>query len=248
MGEKTELADSKEIINFLGEKGFKGVKISIDAEDEYRSEEYEYLEPSAKIHKLFLKTGDKATFSYDFGDGWQINILYEGLSPCQAIHGSDLPKVFEGEGFGIVEDCGGTGALEDIAKALKKKNGKAYQEYCEWLGTTELDLFMFDIDEMNVRIKKIPRIFAEIYENRLAPTQQSINLLERKVKTKLSVKDKWEKLNPEFKELILNNAFCHRCSITTITDYILKNDKYGILIEGKCSKCGGVVVRLVEDV
>lgn len=247
MGEKAETEDNKTVINFMKEKSFKGIKISIDDDDEFKNSDYEYFKADTKINKFFSKKGDKATFAYDFGDGWRINILYEGLAACQAIHGSNLPKVFEGEGFGIVEDCGGTGGLEDITKAFKKKSGKAYQEYCDWLGTTELDLFMFDIDEMNVRIKKIPRIFADIYEKHLEPTKQSINLIERKTKTKLSAKDKWDKHTPEFKERIPNNAFCRNCGLTSIVNYTIKDDKHGIVLKGKCAKCGEDIARYVED-
>ena len=38
----------------------------------------------------------------------------------------------------------------------------------------------FDIDDMNFRLKKLPRIYKQIYEDRLEPTQRSIALIERK--------------------------------------------------------------------
>ena len=34
---------------------------------------------------------------------------------------------------------------------------------------------------------------------------------------------------------------------TTIIDYEISNDEFGILLKGKCKKCGNYVVRLVED-
>lgn len=37
------------------------------------------------------------------------------------------------------------------------------------------------------------------------------------------------------------------CEITSIIDYTLNYDKFGVLIEGKCKKCGNYVARLVED-
>lgn len=74
------------------------------------------------------------------------------------------------------------GGLEDIAKAFKKKKGSQYQQYCKWLGIEELDLSVFDIDDMNFRLKKIPRIYADAYEYGLEPTKQSIALLTRKYK------------------------------------------------------------------
>jgi hypothetical protein len=85
-------------------------------------------------------------------------------------------------GYGIIEDCRGVGGLEDIAKAFKKKKGQQYQEYSDWLGVTDLDLLSFDIGDMNFRLKKVPRIYADIYERELEPTKQSLDLLERKYK------------------------------------------------------------------
>jgi tetrahydromethanopterin S-methyltransferase subunit B len=45
-----------------------------------------------------------------------------------------------------------------------------------------LDLISFDIADMNFRLKKVPRIYADAYEHGLEPTKQSMNLLERKYK------------------------------------------------------------------
>ena len=94
--------------------------------------------------------------------------------------GEELPRVLDGAGFGIVEDVGGTGGLEALAKAFKKKKGTDYKQYSEWLGTHDLDMTAFDMDDMNFRLKKIPRIYKQCYEDRLTPTQRSIDLIERK--------------------------------------------------------------------
>lgn len=238
---------NKEIIDTLTQQGFKGVKIPILQDDEFASNEYHYYEPSIKLHKVFFKPGDTATLAYDFGDGWEFNIVYGGSITSETLLGKDLPRVLEGEGFGIIEDCGGTGGLKEIEKAFKKKSGSNYKEYCEWLDITELDLSSFDIDEMNYRIKKLPRIFADIYEKGLEPTAQSVCLLERKSKQRLSAADKWDKISSEHQQMLINNAFCHNCGLTEIVEYKLKNDKHGISLEGKCAKCSKQVARYVED-
>lgn len=122
----------------------------------------------------------RLSFSYDFGDGWEVTLVLETVISDKELPGKELPRVLEGEGFGIIEDCGGPGGLMDIAEAFKKKKGEQYAEYCEWLGVSELDLNRFDIEDMNFRLKKLPRIFADIYENDLEPTQRSVDLIERK--------------------------------------------------------------------
>lgn len=67
-------------------------------------------------------------FEYDFGDGWEIMIVLEKIIDTDSdISGKDLPRVLEGEGYGIIEDCGGSEGL---------------------------DLGIFDLDDMNFRLKK----------------------------------------------------------------------------------------------
>lgn len=121
----------------------------------------------------------RLTFEYDYGDGWLVNLTLESCEKAE-INSSELPRVLEGEGFGIIEDCGGIGGLEELVKAYKKKNGRQYDEYREWLGVDDLDLTAFDLDDINFRLKKLPRIFRGSYEYGYEPTQRSIDLIERK--------------------------------------------------------------------
>jgi len=59
---------------------------------------------------------------------------------------------------------------------------------------------------------------------------------------------KWAKLPRNIQELIENNVFCSACGVTTIIKYSLHDDGiFGVLLKGKCKKCGLNVARLVED-
>lgn len=58
---------------------------------------------------------------------------------------------------------------------------------------------------------------------------------------------KWSKLSHDLKNKLLGNVFCSSCGVTTIVEYTLHDEKFGILIKGKCKKCGMDVARLVED-
>lgn len=58
---------------------------------------------------------------------------------------------------------------------------------------------------------------------------------------------KWAKLSRDTQQLLVNNVFCSTCGMTTIVDYTLHDDDLGILLKGKCKKCGKDVARLVED-
>ncbi len=135
-----------------------------------------------KLKWILKKENEKMEFRYDFGDNWRFNIILEKIFEDKNISGRDLPRVIGGEGFGIIEDCGGTMGLEDIKKAFTMKKGEDYEMYCNWLGIKELDLNKFDLEDLNFRLKKLPRIFKDSYEYGLEPTERSIKILERDYK------------------------------------------------------------------
>ena len=58
---------------------------------------------------------------------------------------------------------------------------------------------------------------------------------------------KWSSISDDLKEAILSNVFCANCGVTSIVDYAIVRDKCGILLQGKCSKCGVSVARYVEN-
>ena len=124
--------------------------------------------------------GAKLTLEYDYGDGWEVEITLESVLEDKELPGRELPRVLAGEGYGIIEDCGGTGGLEQLAAAFRQKSGDDYENYREWLGRDESDLTAFDLDDMNLRLKKVPRIYMELYEYGCAPSQRSLDFLERK--------------------------------------------------------------------
>lgn len=124
--------------------------------------------------------GEKMVLEYDFGDSWEVEVALESVFEDKELPGRELPRALEGEGYGIIEDCGGAGGLERLAQAFQQKCGPEYQSYCDWLGRDNLDLSVFDRDDMNFRLKRVPRIYRELYEYGYAPTKRSMDLLERK--------------------------------------------------------------------
>lgn len=54
--------------------------------------------------------------------------------------------------------------------------------YSNWLGKDELDLSKCDLNDLNFRLKKLPRIFKDSYEYGLEPTEYSIKILDRQYK------------------------------------------------------------------
>lgn len=58
---------------------------------------------------------------------------------------------------------------------------------------------------------------------------------------------KWREMPSDWKELLLNNVFCSNCKITSVVDYTVVSGEYGIVLKGKCAKCGERVARSVES-
>lgn len=65
--------------------------------------------------------------------------------------------------------------------------------------------------------------------------------------TDIKAVKKWVKVPPEAQQRIIANVFCSKCGATTIVDYSLQNDRFGVVLKGKCKKCGEIVARFVED-
>ncbi len=164
---------------------FKKIRCGITDEDNsYDFNNLEGYEPLKDATEEYVKhylyhENDEMIFKYDFGDNWIIKVKLEKIFEDKQTDGKEFPKVIEGQGYGIIENCGGTSGLEEIRQAFISREGDEYENYSEWLGVKDLDLDTFDIDDMNFRLKKVPRIYADCYEYELEPTKQSMKILNR---------------------------------------------------------------------
>lgn len=162
----------------------KNVRYELPFEDSYLGDD-ERLEVANKIklQQISRNPGWKLTMAYDYGNSWEVELE---LLACEKkeVSLADLPNVLEGEGFGIVEDVGGVSGLEELAKALKKGSGKKCDDFYAWLGTTSLDLEAFDKDDINFRLKKLMRVYKDIYEHHLRPTDKMLAVLNREYQGK----------------------------------------------------------------
>lgn len=158
----------------------KNVRYELPSEEDYPNDHERIVDArDARLSQIRRRAGWKLTFDYDFGDGWEVGLTLEDCARREASL-AKLPWVLEGEGYGIVEDVGGIGGLEELAKALKKGSGREYKEFCDWLDSEALDLESFDIDDMNFRVKKLMRVYRELYEYNWEPTDYMLGILLRK--------------------------------------------------------------------
>ena len=155
------------------------------SDEENEDPDHELSDPvGEKLKYAVNHAGDELCIEYDFGDGWRVDLKLEDVFEDKELPWRDLPRVLAGEGFGIIEDCGGPDGLKQLVRSFAKKKGAEYKENREWLGVDDLNLEAFDLEDMNFRVKKIPRIYADMYEWGLPPTKASENLLARKYKEK----------------------------------------------------------------
>ena len=120
----------------------------------------------SRLYDVLSKPNDIINFNYDFGDDWWVLLKLEHIFSDQELPDTKLPHVLAGDGLGIVEDVGGTAGLQDLVKAFRKKQGRKYQEFREWLGIEDFDITSFDLNDINLRIKTIPSVYQQYYEDR----------------------------------------------------------------------------------
>lgn len=170
--EKPRLTPSGRIgqrMDLLGRYGFSSGEDDDDMQDAAAS----------KLAHVDLAAPSRLVVWYDFGDDWRVIVKLEEELDIPDLPRGELPRVLAGAGFGILEDCGGIYGLMDLAAEFKDK-GPEYEEYCAEVGVNDLDLEKLDLEDVNFRLKKLPRIFAKIYEQKLRPSQRAINFIERK--------------------------------------------------------------------
>ncbi len=98
------------------------------------------------LAERFKKPGDKAIYEYDFGDGWEHEVVLEKILKKEA--GAEYPRCTDGAGACPLEDCGGPWGYQDMLEALKKPKSKRAQEIFEWLGDDQFDPEAFNAREV----------------------------------------------------------------------------------------------------
>jgi len=73
-------------------------------------------EKKVKIAKYYSLSNKKANYEYDFGDGWEHEVLLENILP--AVANTQYPKCIAGKRACPPEDCGGVGGYEDLLEII----------------------------------------------------------------------------------------------------------------------------------
>lgn len=86
------------------------------------------------LSRILSKTGKRFSFKYeyDFGDGWEHEILFEGVVPADP--NAKYPLCVEGARACPPEDCGGVWGYGDFLEAISNKKHKEHESMMEWAG------------------------------------------------------------------------------------------------------------------
>ena len=99
---------------------------------------------------LLQKENDRMIYEYDFGDGWEHEVILEKIIPSE--NKIIYPQCVDGKMNCPPEDCGGIGGFENMLYVLKNPDDEEYEGYIEWLGD-DYDHAYFNVNETNEDLK-----------------------------------------------------------------------------------------------
>ena len=106
----------------------------------------------AQLGRVMTKPKQKLIYEYDFGDGWEHEILLEKvLMPDPVVQ---YPRCLGGARACPPEDCGGAGGYADFLQAISDPDHEEHDEYLEWIGG-EFDPEEFELDEVDAGLRHI---------------------------------------------------------------------------------------------
>ncbi|WP_166831562.1 plasmid pRiA4b ORF-3 family protein [Thalassoroseus pseudoceratinae] len=116
-------------------------------------EDFECVDSTVtKISKIAPKDGKRFRFlyEYDFGDGWEHEILFEGC--LKAEKGGRYPLCVEGERNCPPEDVGGVWGYAEFLEAIADPKHEQHDDFVEWAG--EFDPEEFDAGETTKAMRR----------------------------------------------------------------------------------------------
>jgi len=111
-------------------------------EDMEEFDDYE-IEDKFRLRDFSLEEIRKFVFEYDFGDGWDHEVMLEKILEPQK--GVMYPVCLGGARHCPPEDCGGTRGYADFLKIIADPNHQEHESTLEWVGGK------FDPEEFNLK-------------------------------------------------------------------------------------------------
>lgn len=105
-----------------------------------------------RLNQIVAETKRRLTYIYDFGDGWQHDVLVERVLPAE--EGVRYPHCTGGRMACPPEDCGGLGGYGNLLEVIGDPEDPGYDEMMEWLGGS-YDPEAFDLEGVNERLRRM---------------------------------------------------------------------------------------------
>lgn len=122
--------------------GRPDMEFDLDVKDERR----------VKLRQVAPYVKNKLAYEYDFGDGWDHEILVEKVQEPES--GVYYPLCLAGKRACPPEDCGGVWGYESFLEAIRDPKHPEHDEMLEWVGG-EFDPEDFDLDSTNQDLRLI---------------------------------------------------------------------------------------------
>ncbi len=104
------------------------------------------------LRDILTRSRQKILYVYDFGDGWQHDLLLEEIAaPDREVK---YPVCTDGKSACPPDDCGGIGGFYDMLEALEDSKHPEYKNYRNWLGGS-FDVDEFALDAVNEELNNI---------------------------------------------------------------------------------------------
>jgi len=103
-----------------------------------------------RLGELIGAPGAKLVYEYDFGDGWQHELLLEEILHADE---SFQRMCVAGARSCPPEDCGGPYGFRELLDVLNDTSHPEHDSMCEWLGDG-FDAEHFSVDEVNRRLHR----------------------------------------------------------------------------------------------
>ncbi|MCD6328846.1 MAG: plasmid pRiA4b ORF-3 family protein [Candidatus Cloacimonetes bacterium] len=112
--------------------------------------QFDYI--AMQLSDLLRYENEKISYEYDFGDGWNHEIVLEKILPFD--DKEEYPVCIKGKMNCPLEDCGGVWGYADLLEVLKNPKHKEYEKLVDWIGDEHFDPEHFDKDEVNELLRE----------------------------------------------------------------------------------------------
>jgi hypothetical protein len=105
-----------------------------------------------KVAQIATGTKRRFTYTYDFGDDWEHEILIEKAQPVEA--GVRYPRCTAGARACPPEDCGGMWGYVQLLEVIANPENPRHGERLEWIGEN-FDPEAFDLEGINRQLSRL---------------------------------------------------------------------------------------------